>query len=411
MKMVDTPEVFQTLKNFAPANTAAWACMDDDGERFIYILLSATSFWQYDTWKNVFNQLANPTGTFGAGTCMRFTKMVGSQTNGVVKGSIYAIVSSGTGAPVFQRYDIGTNVWATLNVTGFAATFGTDGNILFPTPAVNNYENNYHSWVLRTITTTAQANAWATTISVSALPEALPSGAVLNFGTASVPIYAVLTATAALNATSITVAALNAIVPSWAQALWYGNMYVIWNNGTQMYRFNLGAAAWTTNSANSGNPSLPALTGAAWAWLWFRWVPGITGYENKLIIIRWGATNAIYTYDLVANTMATLTYYPATETFSTGTSSWVATNQTTGKPDRLLISSSNFHNSNCRILELKMPSMRMEPVSSLTIYPSSTAVVGDKMTVLKSPDWLNALYHLLHTSNALIEDLSLDILK
>ena len=96
------------------------------------MLFSATNFWRYDTIANTFQQLANPTGTFGAGTCIRYTSAFGTQLNGIVYGSVFAIVSSGTGAPVFQRYDVANGTWTTLNVTSFAATFGTDGSILFP---------------------------------------------------------------------------------------------------------------------------------------------------------------------------------------------------------------------------------------------------------------------------------------
>lgn len=56
-----------------------------------------------------------------------------------------------------------------------------------------------------TITTSAQANASATSISVTALPVALPVGTILQFGADE---FAQLTAPAAVGATSLTVAAL-----------------------------------------------------------------------------------------------------------------------------------------------------------------------------------------------------------
>lgn len=70
------------------------------------------------------------------------------------------------------------------------------------------------------ITTTADAALGATTISVSALPVALLSGAQLTFDSAGmgVPVVASLTAVAALGATSITVAALGTAIASGAQA-------------------------------------------------------------------------------------------------------------------------------------------------------------------------------------------------
>jgi len=192
--------------------------------------------------------------------------MVGTQLNGVQYGSLYAILSSGTGAPVFSRYDVATNIWTVLNVTNLPATFGTDSSLIFPTPAVNAFDAaGYHSGVLRTITTTALANAGATSIAVVALPEALAIGTRLNFGTNAAPIWATLTAAAALNAVSVTVAPLVAQVPNASTAQWYGNMYLVGNASTQMYRFNVGTAAWSTTSANSANPTIPAAPAAVGA--------------------------------------------------------------------------------------------------------------------------------------------------
>lgn len=409
--MLDLPHAFQEVVNFAPGNSAAGSCVDDDGERYIYKLISGTSFWRYDTWKNTYQQLANPAGTFGAGTTIRYTKMVGTQLNGVQYGSIYALVTSGTGAATFQKYDIATNAWATLNVTNLPGTYGTDASLIFPTPAINAFDAaGYHAGVLRTITTTALANAGATSISVAALPEALVAGTRLNFGTNAAPIWATLTAGAAAAATSIAVAALVAQVPNASTAQWYGQMYLIGNANTQMYRYQIGTAAWSATSANSANPAIPVMPGAPGAGNGLRWAPGIAGYENKLVLIRGAATNSIYTYDLVANTWATLTYYPQTETFSTGNSTGVMTNPSTGKPDRIFLSSSNLQNSNVRILELDILKQRIDMVSTLTLYPSGAAVVGDKMTILQSPDGYQAIYQLLHTSNAVLRDFSISVL-
>lgn len=70
---------------------------------------------------------------------MTFVKEIGTQLQGVVYGSIYAIITSGTGAPVFNKYDIATNVWSALSVTNLPATFGTDGYLQCPEPAKNAY--------------------------------------------------------------------------------------------------------------------------------------------------------------------------------------------------------------------------------------------------------------------------------
>lgn len=61
------------------------------------------------------------------------------------------------------------------------------------------------------VTTGAQANAAATSITVTALPVAIPSGTILQFGADE---FAILTADAASGATSLTVSALGATIES-----------------------------------------------------------------------------------------------------------------------------------------------------------------------------------------------------
>jgi len=86
------------------------------------------------------------------------------------------------------------------------------------------------------------------------------------------------------------------------------------------------------------------------------------------------------------------------------------TNPSTGKPDRIFLSSSNFQNSNVRILEIDLLKGRIDMVSTLVLYPTGAAVVGDKMTILQSPDGYQVLYQWLHTSNVVLRDFSLSVL-
>lgn len=271
LRMVDQL-VWEQL-NFLPANSAAGSCIADDNDRYIYYLISATSFWRIDTWGlSTPQQLANPTGgTVGAGTNITFVKEIGTQVQGVVYGSIYAIISSGVGLPVYNKYDCGTNVWSALSVTGLPATFGTDAYLQCPEPAKNGYAGGYHTGVL-TIVNTTGATAGATALPVTALPFALPSGAVLNFGTATAPLWAVLTAAAAAAATSITVSPLIATIGT-AIAYYYDDIFLVGNTLTQMYRYRITTNTWATTSANTANPALPAITAAVGAGNSLRYTP------------------------------------------------------------------------------------------------------------------------------------------
>lgn len=394
--IIDLPIWMQL--NFAPANSAAGSSFVEDNERFIYYMINATNFWRYDTYSDTWQQLASPpAGTIAAGSKLIYTKCFGEQLNGVVYGSVFSFQCSGS-AVTFYRYNIATNTWSSvLSVTNVPAAFGTDGYISYPSPELNGWEGNYHSGVLRTITASAQAIVGATSISVNALPQALLSGTILNFGTLASPKWAVLTAGAAQNATSISVAALQTQIDNANTAYYYDNMYLIGNNATQIYRYNISGNAWSTTSANSGNPALIALSAAAGAGCSIKFLPGATGYENKLVVIRGGASVNIYVYDLVANTIASLTYYPNTETYTTGT--YVSTrNNAAGKQEKLIFQK----DATLRIYELDLVTARKTGKATQNVYPGGAALVGDRMAVIKSPDGIEFIYMILHTSNAFL---------
>jgi hypothetical protein len=397
LKMIDRP-VWEQLTN-TPANTANGVAMVDDNSRFIYMLFSATAFWRYDTWADTWQQLANPPGgTLAAGSCLRYASGMGGQVNGEVFGSVYALIASGT-AVVFYRYDIATNGWGgALSVVNVPAAFGTDGRLLYPEPALNNWQGGYHGATsLCTVTASAQANAGATTISVNALPLALPIGTVLNFGTTAAPVLAVLTAAAAAAAVSITVAALVATVPSAAVAYWYADIYLLGNNGTVVYRYNIASNAWVLTSSNSGTPAIPAVTGSVAAGCVWAWLPGSgeTNALNTLVLVRGGAQANIYEYRLDTNAWSALTFYPQTETFGGGTSSGVM-RDALGRPSKLLLQK----DATGRVYEFDRKRLRMEPKATQNLIAQGAAVVGDKMAVLRDPSaGIDFMFNVINTGS------------
>lgn len=385
--LIDQPQ-WEQLVN-APANSAAGTAFTDDNERFAYVLFSATSFWAYDTWAGTWQQLANPPGgTLAAGSCLRFVRQIGAQVNGQVYGSVFALFCSGA-AVVFYRYDIGTNTWSSaLSVVNIPAAFAVDGRLMCPEPVLNGYLGGYHSAVaLNTITTPGAAQG-ATTIAVSALPLALPSGAVLNFGSAAAPIWAVTTASASAAATSITVSALVATVPA-ASAFFYCDMFLFGNNATVVYRYNFNTALWVLTSANAANPAIPAVTAALGAGHVVCWLPGSgdTNALNRLIIVRGTATSTVYEYDLAANTFSTVTYYPATETFATGSCSGIRQDGN-GKSAKLLLQK----DATGRVFEFTRANARMVPKATQYLVGSGAALVGDRMFVLRATDGTEYAY-------------------
>jgi hypothetical protein len=450
--------------SFAPATGIAGSNFVDDDERYIYYYIqtsaTAAQFWRYCTWFDCWQQLATPPTQTGTVANMMYTKVVGGQFSGQVFGSIYLFVGNAT-ICYFYKYNVATNTWAAnLGTTGIPATFATDCYLMYPSVPRNNYETAYHSGVTRTITTSALAAAGATTVSVTALPEALVSGTILRFGKYDITItaaaargttsltvtgateamkagtilqcyngcelclsadsaasattltiyplqkgipansiievdkYAVLTAAAAASATSLTVAPLRVGIPSAATAGYYGNMYLVGNNATVVYRYNIGANAWATTSANSGNPAIAAAPGGVGLGGALKWLPAYS--PDKLWCLRGGATSSVYIYDLVANTWATETYYPSTETFTTGTT--VAARGFNGKQGSLFIQKDNT----MRIYEGVPYRNTLVPKLYQWLYPNSTAVVGDKSCILTSPDGIDFYYIILHSSPAFV---------
>lgn len=395
LKMVDLP-IWEQLQS-APVATSAGACMCDDNERYVYYLVSSTNFWRYDSWSNTWQQLANPTGTVGAGTRMIFNRQVGGQFNNTVYGSIYALIGNGTVASIFQKYDVATNSWTTLNVTNLPATFGTDSTICYPEPSDNNNAGGFTGAV--SVTLGASAIIGATSLTVVATTKAMPIGTVLNFGTRTAPLYAVLTASASIGATTLAVSPLISALTDGQIAYYADNIYLIGNATTAFYRYSVGTATWSTTADISGTPALAVALGASGAGCGLKWLSGID--PDYLFFVRGGATANIYRYQLSTNTWSTVTFHPATETFTTGTVH-ATRKDANGKNNSWLIQK----DTTLRIYEF-IPTIstnlaRLDPKITQFILATSTAVVGDKMGCMKSPDGIEFCYLLLHTSTGFL---------
>lgn len=275
------------------------------------------------------------------------------------------------------------------------------------------------------IVTTADAAAGATMLSVQALPQGINAGTLIETprgglvqvrtttaaGQTTLPIhplrrglasgstfiverYVVLTATAAATATSLTVSAVNYTIESSATALYYGNMYMVGNNATVMYRYNVGTNAWATTSANSGTPALPAVTGTVGGGCAIKWLPSYA--LNKLYVVRGNGTSNIYLYDLAANTFSTDSYHPVTETFTTGSTN---TARSIGGKGYSIIRSKE---TTGRIFEFDPSLSRMLPKMHQWLYPFGTLVQGDRAACMRSPDEVEFYYLLLHSSTGFV---------
>lgn len=465
---IDIPE-FEQLA-FAPATGIAGTNIVDDNKRYIYAYFqtsaTAAQFWRYDSWGDVWQQLATPATQTGTVANMLYTEGIGGQWSGRTFGAIYLFVGNGTVCYLY-KYDIATNTWsANLGTTNVPAAFATDCYLMHPGPARNNWEGGYHSAALRTITLSAGVAVGATTATVAALPEALPAGTRLRFGSFAIT----LTSAVARGAVSIAVSALpqglaagatvmlpNGIEVTTSAAVAAGvtaipvfpvqkaiasgtvitvpqfvvltaaaaaaatsitiasALYTITNGSTALYYGNfylIGNNATQIYRYNKGanawsttsaNSGNPALPA----------LPGAAGAgcamkwlpafaPGKLWVLRGGATANAYVYDLDANTITTETYYPATETFGAGTN--VASRSVGGKQSTLLI----HKDATGRIFEGDPRLNTMEAKMYQYAYPSGAAVVGDRSCCLTMPDGIEYFYIMLSSSTAFLRALMVD---
>ncbi len=123
--VIDLP-TWEVLQPYPAASAVGvTACNDRRGSsRFIYALITATSFWRYDLQANTWQQLSSPpAGTVGAGTALCFDPSRGTA------GYVWALISNGTAAPTWQYYDCAANTWTARSVANLPATFGTDSSL------------------------------------------------------------------------------------------------------------------------------------------------------------------------------------------------------------------------------------------------------------------------------------------
>lgn len=144
-RQVDIPTWEWT--RFAPAVSSALSstCSADNGNfmpeehgRYIYYLISATQFFRYDTWTDMFQQLSNPTVTPVTFTAMKYSAALGIDGNVIAASSTTLTIPSVT-MQSLKGYDVeiisGTGAGQVRTITGVAEPVAADSGIV---TAVNN---------------------------------------------------------------------------------------------------------------------------------------------------------------------------------------------------------------------------------------------------------------------------------
>ncbi len=266
---IDLP-VYQWLR-FMPVTTAAGAtqCNDERGtDRYVYMLLGATSFWRYDTWTDNYQQLASPVTaiTFAAGTAMVYDPSQGS-------GRVWLFApSSSSPYAIFQYYDVATNVWTARNApTGLGAQWGTDAHLAHTCTSYAAGGNDDYIYLIGNNVTTwyrysISGNTWTT------MATALTGTA--GAGCAIIWPY------------------------NWSSA---GKLWVLRGGATaNVYIYDIAGGTFSTPTYNPNTETFTTGTCVAQQ-------PG-----SNRIYIQKDATHRTFYYDLAANTMAPAGMWPYT---------------------------------------------------------------------------------------------------
>jgi hypothetical protein len=169
---LDLP-LWEVLQPLPLASAAGISAVNDlrGTDRYIYLLISASSFWRYDVWTNTYQQLPSPpAGTLGAGTALVYDPSVGR---------VWALISNGVAAPTFQYYDVATHVWTARSVTNLPATFGTDSALCHPCTTYNVGGDDNSIYLIGNAATpwykySISGNSWA--VQGTACPSATGAG-------------------------------------------------------------------------------------------------------------------------------------------------------------------------------------------------------------------------------------------
>jgi hypothetical protein len=246
LPVVDLP-VWEVL-NVAPAASAAGSCIEP-GVDYIYLLISATSFWRYSLKYNSWQQLANPpAGTVGLGTCMVYDLSLGR---------VWAVLAS-AGTPTFAYFSESTLTWTARAVTNLAASLGTDAHMVHTDSTVHASGNDDFIYLVGNGATpfyrySIAGNTWS--VMANAVTGSVGAGGTIAW------------------------------MPAWdADKLW-----VLRGGGTAtVYQYSIGTPAWTTPVVL---PTMEALTTGA-----------SHDVRNSTSIISHGINNGKF-YNVVPSTL------------------------------------------------------------------------------------------------------------
>jgi len=156
-------------------------------------------------------------------------------------------------------------------------------------------------------------------------------------------------------------------------------IYLIGNASTYLYRYSISGNNWTTLA------TIPGSSGAGCA---IHWDWGTGGNVDKLYDLRGGGTANLYSYSISGNNWTTENPQPATETFTTGTT-------TAYDPvrRRIWVQKDATH----RMYYLDLATSIIYPGGTWP-YAPGTAIVGDGLCYTKTTDGAEYIYFRRHSA-------------
>lgn len=393
---------WEQMPSAMAANSGAGSCLVSDGVRYIYYLISATNFQRICTWTGVTEQLPNPLGgTVGAGTCMCCIPEYDFDNGLNLNYKIYALVTNGSATPWFGYYNVLSGYWTACSITNLPSTFGTDGSMCAVSNIFNNDENDFTNGPTHTITLSQDVPANAMDIfNIQTLTSTIPSFTLLNFGTSEEPKY-VQNFSGTLNDTTITLQSFSSsTIPAGSTATYQSpNIYLIGNNSTQMYRYQVSTNTWSTTSVNEGNPALKPII-ASGVGCNIAWLPGNTDYlpdntKNQLQLIFGGNSGYYAKYNLDANNCVTGYYSPGIEKFTIG--SQYAITKKNNKNCNLICTLNGCYKFN----RFNLKTVSKVPIAYQDMQVGGANLVGNKMTIINQCG-IDYLYIVLPTSSIML---------
>lgn len=279
---------------------------------------------------------------------------------------VWTVASAGTlaGGSV-KKYDLATNTWTSLSITGLAATLGTDGRLV-ATPSW--IDTGYKQFATGTAT-----SGTATTLVNSA--KTWTTNQWTNYqvrivsGTGAGQIRPIASNTG----TTLTVSGWNTAPDNTSVYSIEGNddfLYYLGNNAVTLYRYSISGNTWSTLTPAVARAAAP---GAGMSGHWIHsvddaaWTSEDAVINGRRIYSFRGAAGAVLDYyDIATNTWVnTASYAPIAETFAAG-SKYVYCD------DYIYIQK----DATGRWFRLNLATNELDGWTTM-LYPNSTAVVGD----------------------------------